>query len=411
MIKQYLILIKGYPRFLLYSSLHIFFSSPGQSFAFAIFVPSFTAAFGLGAGGFGALYSAATLIAAGLLPLFGPLMDRFNLRLCSAVVGLLMLLSLVTASFAHSIPMLFVGVLILRFSGQGLMAQIGGVSTSRFFNKQRGKALAIVGFGLSAGVIVFPITLAILIQHAGWQNTLRLEALSVAIIFIPCSLLLLRKTDSFLYPPRQVPEEESRDDTSFTRKEVLRERFFYFAIPYALLIPFFSTGLMIHLGSIAAYKGWSLNWVASCFVASAIFSRVGSFITGPLVDRFSARKLFPFGLIPYVGALSVLMLNTHPFAAPFWLGLSGLSVGCTNVAVSALWAEVFGTRSLGAIASMVGSLGVFATAVSPVLFGWLIDSGVNIDHLLLSGIILTLLVILLGFAAPAPSRNRNLSEQ
>jgi len=148
MLKEYIGLIKSYPRFLAYSTLHVFFSSPGQSFSFAMFAPSFSAAFDLGTGGFGTLYSIATLTSAGLLPFFGPLIDRINLKICSSVVGLIMAFSLFTLSFAGSIPILFIGVLFLRLSGQGLMTQIGGVSTSRFYGEKRGKALAIIGFGL-----------------------------------------------------------------------------------------------------------------------------------------------------------------------------------------------------------------------------------------------------------------------
>ena len=93
MLGEYARLIRDYPRFLTFSSLHMFFSGPGQSFSFALFAPSFAAVFALGAGGFGTLYSAATLISAGLMPFFGPILDRVDLRVCSLVVGLLMAVS------------------------------------------------------------------------------------------------------------------------------------------------------------------------------------------------------------------------------------------------------------------------------------------------------------------------------
>ena len=68
-------MLRNYPRFLLFGMLHMFFSSPGQSFSVAVFVPSFTAAFGLTASGFGLQYSTATLVSACLLPFFGPQKD------------------------------------------------------------------------------------------------------------------------------------------------------------------------------------------------------------------------------------------------------------------------------------------------------------------------------------------------
>jgi hypothetical protein len=62
--REYLQLLRAYPRYLIFGMWHMFYSSPGQSFAVAVFVPSLTAAFGLGAGGFGLLYSVATLASA-----------------------------------------------------------------------------------------------------------------------------------------------------------------------------------------------------------------------------------------------------------------------------------------------------------------------------------------------------------
>jgi MFS family permease len=400
MLGAYKELIRRYPRYLAFSGLHIFFSSPGQSFSFALFGPPFVIAFGLGAGGFGALYSIATLISAGLLPIVGPVIDRVNLRGYSVAVGLLMIIALLTMSIADSLPLLFVGMLFLRFSGQALMMQIGGISTTRFFGEQRGKALAIVGLGVSFGVALFPMTLARLITRYGWSKTLEMEALLVALVFLPISLILLRKSDNFQHPPPRSSRSGDKESADWTRKDVLKNPFFYFAIPTGLLIPFFSTGLIIHLGSVAEYKGWKLEWVAASFIASAVTSRLGSFCMGPLVDRFSARKMFRFVLAPYALALIVLMTNTHPYAAPVWLGLAGFSVGCVMVAMPVLWAEMFGVHSLGAISSVASSAGVLSTALSPILFGWLIEYGLNIDLLLLAGVFLTVIVSALAFLAP-----------
>jgi MFS family permease len=383
----------------------MFFSGPGQSFSFALFAPSFAAVFALGAGGFGTLYSVATLVSAGLMPFFGPLIDRIDLRVCSVFVGLLMALSLLTTSFAPSLPVLFVGVLFLRLAGQGLMTQIGAVSTTRFFAGQRGKALAIVGMGFSLAIALFPMTLAHLIARIGWQQTLQLMAAGVVLLFLPGSLALIRRTDRFQLPPSRSGEGSAGDSAGWTRKEVLKAPFFYFAVPVTLLIPFFSTGLIIHLGKIAEHKGWSLEWTASCFIASAVMGRVSSFCMGPLVDRFTARRLFPFVLVPYAFALTFLMLHTHPYTALVWLGMAGLSFGCVSVTMPALWAEVFGVDSLGAISSIVGSAGVFATSLSPALFGWLLDRGLDVDLLILGGVALAVFVSLLGLVAPTPPRH------
>jgi len=402
--KEYLLLLRTYPRYLIFGMLHMFYSSPGQSFAVAIFVPSLTAAFGLTAGGFGLLYSTATLASALLLPFLGPLVDRYNLRIYSVCVGAGMMVGCLITATAAIIPLLFAGILMLRLFGQGLMTQIAGVATTRFFVDQRGKALAIVGLGFSLGFAVFPVILAFFISIFDWRQTMIIVAASCLFLFMPTSLGLLKKTDRYQQPPQTIHESGEGDGKIWTRKDVLSTPFFYFAMPMALLVPFVSTGLIIHLGSIADYKGWALEWVAACFAVSALTGRIGSFCMGPVVDRYKARTVFPYVLIPYFCGLVILALGTHAAMAPIWLFFSGIGVGCTTVTMSVLWAETFGVLSLGAITSLVASASVFATALSPVLFGWLIDLGVPVTVIVVGGIVLTVVVSILALLAPDPSK-------
>jgi len=402
--KDYLFLLRTYPRYLVFGMLHMFYSSPGQSFAVAIFVPSLTAAFGLGAGGFGLLYSTATLASALLLPFLGAMVDRYNLRILSVCVGAGMMIGCLITATATIMPLLFVGILMLRLFGQGLMTQIAGVATTRFFGDQRGKALAIVGLGYSLGIAVFPVTLAFLISSLGWRQTMIIVAASCLFLFLPTSLGLLKKADRYQHPPRAAIDSGEDVKNIWTRKDVLTTAFFYFSVPMALIIPFVSTGLIIHLGSIADYKGWSLEWVAACFAVSAITGRIGSFCMGPVVDRYKARTVFPYVLIPYIGGLAILAMGEHAATVPIWLFFSGLSVGCTNVTMAVLWAETFGIQSLGAITSIVASATVFATALSPALFGWIIDLGVPVTAIVVGGIVLSVLVSVLAFLAPDPPR-------
>lgn len=402
--KEYLHLLRTYPRYLTFGMLHMFYSSPGQSFSVAIFVPSLTVAFGLNAAGFGLLYSAATLASALLLPLLGPLMDRHNLRIFSVCVGAGLAIGCMISAAATNIPLLFAGILVLRLCGQGLMTQIAGVATNRFFGDQRGKALAIVGLGFSLGTALFPVSLAFLISIFQWRQSMFLMAASILLLFLPVSLGLIKKTDRYQQPPRVISESGETSGKIWTRKDVLNTPFFYFAVPMALLIPFVSTGLIIHLGSIADYKGWSLEWVAACLAVSAVSGRIGSFCMGPVVDRYKARIVFPFVLIPYMCGLAILALGDHAATVPFWFFFSGLGVGSTNVTLSVLWAEAFGVLSLGAITSLVASAQVFATALSPFLFGWLIDLGVSITAIVAGGIALTVFVSILAFLAPDPSK-------
>jgi MFS family permease len=63
--------------------------------------------------------------------------------------------------------------------------------------------------------------------------------------------------------------------------------------------------------------------------------------------------------------------------------LLGSSYGVSGAVFGAIWPEVYGTRHLGAIRSLVSAAMVFASALGPGMTGWLIDRGIGFESQLL----------------------------
>ena len=61
----------------------------------------------------------------------------------------------------------------------------------------------------------------------------------------------------------------------------------------------------------------------------------------------------------------------------------GSSYGVSNAVFGSIWPEIYGTRHLGAVRSVVSAAMVFASALGPGLTGWLIDLGVGFEVQLL----------------------------
>ena len=69
---------------------------------------------------------------------------------------------------------------------------------------------------------------------------------------------------------------------------------------------------------------------------------------------------------------------------------------------SPFYAEMYGTLHLGSIKSVTTFTMVFATAVTPVAMGWMIDAGISMDSMALAGMAYTLAAS--GLAAIATFR-------
>lgn len=141
------------------------------------------------------------------------------------------------------------------------------------------------------------------------------------------------------------------------------------------------TGLLIHQVHMAEAKGWSLAWLATCFTVYAATSVASSLTMGPLIDRIGATRIAPHALLPIVVSMLVLALSSHAAATMVFMAGLGLSMGIVFTAFTAIWAELYGVRHIGAIRSVVMSLMVLVSAIAPAIMGWLFDAGVTVETL------------------------------
>ncbi|MFU8860889.1 MAG: MFS transporter [Cyclonatronaceae bacterium] len=374
-----------------------FHSAFGQTFFISLFVPFFLAEFDLTNTTFGFLYSGATLASALLIMMTGQLIDRYDLKWYSSAVAIGLGLSALLMSVAFSAWILIPGLVGLRFFGQGLTFHTAQSTMARYFDTLRGKALSVSALGLPFGEATLPSLFAFIIGMAGWRGSWLIIAVSAFILFLPALLLLLRPMET--RPDRVVSQIAGTgdDDIIWKRRHVLRDVRFYFFLPAILLTPFMLTGLFLFQISLAEYKSWSVETIAAAFIAFASLKVIFSLWVGPAIDKYSAKKIFPWFILPFLLGILSLWLIDHPAAAFIYLGLLGVTEGLGMSVKTSLWAELYGIKTIGAIRSMLTTFMVISTAVSPLLFGWLIDSGYGFDFILPSSVVLTIAVILLAF--------------
>ncbi|RED99767.1 MFS transporter [Marinoscillum furvescens] len=387
---NYLQLLRKYPYKLTYGALHYFFSSIGQTFLISVSVPFILSDLSLSSGAFSNSYAIATIASAFTLPLIGGWVDRANLKHLSLVGGIGLIMACAVMFSADRLMLLIPGLFLLRFFGQGGMILIGSTATAKFFHEQRGKALSVVGLGLAIAETFTPMVLIFIINDFGWRMSWIALAAVVLLIFIPLTRLLI-KTDTAI--PQTAPEQSKTTD--FTRRQVLRDPKFYLLLPAFMFLPFFITGIFIHQNLLAAAKGWSMDWMAFCFVGYGIAKVLTSFLGGALVDRFSAQKVFTFYLLPVALGLALLLFADHKLAAMLYMILLGMTASLGSLTGVALWAELYGVKNLGAIKSMTTTFMVVATAIGPIVIGYGLQGSTNTT--LLVAIFSILLIILVSF--------------
>lgn len=375
----YLEFARANRRFLGFGFLLACFSSVGQTYFVGVFGPSIMAEFGLGHGAWGSLYMAGTLLSAAALPFTGRLIDQIDLRRYTLGVVALMVLACLAAALVPAVALLVPAVFLLRQSGQGLASHLSQTAMARYFERGRGKAIALGGLGFALGEAAFPLAGVAAIAWLGWRETYLVAAALCALLLLPAALWLLRghaKRHAAWAAGAAAAEGRPGAVRSWSRREVLRDPGFWLILPAVTAPSMIVTALFFHHLTLAEAKGWSAAWITGSYGFFAAAGILASMTAGPLIDRIGARRLLPGLLAPMSLGLAILASFSAPLAAWPYLVAVGLTGGLTATLLPALWAELYGTRHLGGIKAMASALNVFASALGPPLLGLLFDLGV-----------------------------------
>ena len=369
-------------KIIIFGFIFTFFSSFGQSFFIGLFNSSIRADLSITHGQFGSIYALATLVSSFSLIWIGKKIDDFALIKFSFFVIFLLFFSSIFFSFINNIYLLFFGIFFLRLSGQGLMSHTATTSISRYFSLNRGKALSVTWLGLSAAEFIMPITIVFFLSIYSWRS-IWLSIGLLIIIFLPLlSFLTIKKIKLSSREEKNV-DLKKNNIISWKRREILLDPKFYLISLVMLALPTINTGVFVYQSFILESKGWGDFVIAKSFMFYAILSVGTLFIAGPLVDKFTSRKLLPYMNIPSLFAMIILFYFDNYFFAYFVLGLMGISNGLANVLGSSTWAEIYGVKYIGSIKALTTSMMVFSTAFGTAIFGIVIDYGYSIEFIAL----------------------------
>ncbi|CAN5224225.1 arsenite efflux MFS transporter ArsK [soil metagenome] len=384
--------VRSNARPLAFGALHAFYSTPGQTFCIGLFVAAFASDLSISPSAISALYLAGTLSAAGTLLFVGHLIERVRLVHFSAAVIVGLAIACFATASAVGPASLFLGLYLLRLTGQSLMTHVEATATARAFDRERGRALGITALGIPLAEIVFPPLVVGGIGLIGWRPTYAMIGAVALVVLLPLTQWLLR---GIARSPRPTVIRSSALSQLRAGLSVLvRSRYVWAILPAAGLMPFCGTAIMFHITTIAGDRGWPLGLIAASFPVAAIANVAGLFVSGQIIDRRSARKMFLVQALPFLAGMGILAAFVEPWALPVAFACHGFSSGLSKTTLTAVWAELFGTQVLGTIRSAVAMYMVIASALAPFVFGAALDAGWTVSGVLAMFVAVGIVVLL-----------------
>ena len=332
-----------------------------------------------------------TLLGAVVRPILGPYIDRYGGRVlmsAGAIVGgVAIMLSGQSVEPWHFY--LFYGVLGVTVV-QNVGSQTTGVIVAKWFVTMRGRALGFAATGISMGSFVGVVIVTTTLELVGWR--LCLAILGMVIIFVigvPSVLFMRRDPESMgLLPDGGGPVASNSpnvgaetqptpqvEEQSWTPRQVLRSRDFWFILLAMVFATFPTSGYFIHT---IPYLQGQQGFGTEANVAWSIwfiFSTISKVVWGFITEWFPARISCAISYIGEGVAMVILLFIGRSVPLLFlWAFVGGFFHGPGPQLQNLIFADYYGRRYLGTIRGFSSMPIVFTSAGGPLVAAFLFQS-------------------------------------
>lgn len=369
-------------RIVLASALAMLFGSvPIVVFSFGVFLKPLAHDFHVGRASISFAFTLHNIAVAVTTPLAGRLADRFGARRVvlpsTLVLGIVLLSNSFLSSMIWQLYAFFVLVGVFE-AGAGPVPY--GKVISRWFDRNRGLALALMMSGFAFGALVVPSFAQYLITAGGWRFAYGAMGSASLLISVPLVARFLKErpeTLNLLSDGAAAPLAKPFFKTAepgVSRREALHSSAFWLVLASVLLVSSSIHACLTHLPAILADRGSTPQAAALASSVLGAGMLLGRTCSGVLMDRFFAPYV---AAITYAGAAAGIGLlriaDSHQLALAAALFI-GIAFGAESDIVAYLITRYFGLRSFGAIYGVIFSGFVLAGAFGAFIMGVAFDA-------------------------------------
>jgi MFS family permease len=333
-------------------------------------------------------------VAAMIVPLLGPWIDRHGGRGVLVLGALMEGSGLLLSSLVQNFWQFALVRCSLVIAGEALLGSLViNVTIAQWFVRKRGRAMGIANLGTGIAKLAIPLLAASLFVLVGWRGTWAVFGMVAPILVVLPALLFMRRRpeDLGLAPDGEVPIERSAPlqnagetlassrsprapaEILWSRSEVLRLPAFWLLVVTFGIASVGIAGLNLHIFSYVTDIGYS-PLVAASFMSTIALTQLGStLVWGMLADRFDVRKVSCMQfVIQGVGlVLAISSLDIRLVYGGFFLYGTGLAG--SFVLREVIWANFFGRASLGTVRGLSLFFSHLFAASGAPFFGFLHD--------------------------------------
>ena len=322
-------------------------------------------------------------------PLFGFiagwLIDRYGPRKMMLAGSLMAGSAIIGLSFMSNLSM-FYSFYILNALGY----VFGGplpcqVMISRWFTKNRGKAMGIAYLGIGTGGALVPLISTALEKNLGWQ--LALTSLGIIVIVLSFPLAF------FIREAPYKPEEPRKDSAVVPVSGILRNRNFYILGIGSMCSIGAVGGVNQHLKLYLRDLDFTQSQAAHIMSLVLLSSLAGRVLMGMLADIFPRKYVMILIYLIVACSIPLLLVPDFPGRLYIFAVVFGIGLGGDYMIIPLMAGDLFGVRTLGRVMGIILVADGIAESLSPMMVGALYD---NIMKSYSAGFIILICIALCG---------------
>jgi MFS family permease len=293
-------------------------------------------------------------IAGWLIDRYGPrkMMLAGSLLAGSAIIGLSMMNNLGMFYFFY-----ILNALGYVFGGP-LPCQ---VLISRWFTKNRGKAMGIAYLGIGTGGAMVPLISTALEKNLGWH--LALTSIGVLVILFSFPM-------AFFIKEAPVQNEVHKDNGSTVpMKSVLKNRNFYLLGIGSMCSIGAVGGVNQHLKLYLRDMDFSQSQAAQIMSLVLLSSLAGRVLMGMLADIFPRKYVMILIYIIVGSSIPLLLVPDFPGRLYLFAVVFGIGLGGDYMIIPLMAGDLFGVKTLGRVMGIILVADGLAESLSPMMVG------------------------------------------
>lgn len=303
-------------------------------------------------------------------PLFGFiagwLIDKYGPRSLMMTGAFMAGTALIGLSFADSLPM-FYSFYVLNALGY----VFGGplpcqVLISRWFDKNRGKAMGIAYLGIGTGGAVVPLLSAGLEKNLGWHLALITLGALIIVIAFPMAFFIKDKKNEKV--------EKKQDVPMVSMSEILRNRNFYLLALGSMCSIGAVGGIMQHIKLYLRDLNFTQTDAAQVMSFVLLASLAGRVLMGFLADLIKRKYVMILIYLIVASAIPLLLMPDFTGRIYIFAVIFGIGLGGDYMIIPLMAGDLFGVRALGRTMGIILVADGIAEASFPMLVGALYDT-------------------------------------